>query len=403
MAQIPPQIPDLTGRKRGWTEIGIQDISVQVDPTYRLLDLAEERRWRLVDIEAYHTDIPPKLNLRGVLTRHLPDHPKVQFLLQRNIPVVRLGNFPHPLDSLVPVVIHDPLRCGHMAAEHMAERGYMHVGFTDWNPERHNRPFYHALLARSKELGISCELLEPDYAELSRIKGTERQLHHRQAVFRRWLSAQPKPMGLVSPLLFFGIRESQWVLDAGLRIPEDVAVLTLSGNRFMSECTQIPLSTIVNHPTDKVVAAVDLLARWIAGEAPKENVVHVAPRGIDIRQSTDNLASPNPTVAEALRFMWDHVHEDLSVTQIARHVGVHRRTLEKAFQQHLQRGINQEFQRRRLEKAAEMIVQSDHSIREIAASMSYSSSSQFIRAFRTVHNMTPAEYRRINAPTTLHT
>jgi hypothetical protein len=64
--------------------------------------------WRLVDPSltrgALPGDIPPP---KGAIVAQLPDAPASQRLLDLGIPVVRLGNLPHPLDHLMPPVIWD--------------------------------------------------------------------------------------------------------------------------------------------------------------------------------------------------------------------------------------------------------------------------------------------------------
>jgi len=83
-----------------------------------------------------------------------------------------------------------------------------------------------------------------------------------------------------------------------------------------------------------------------------------------------------------------------SVDRIADHAGVTRRTLERAFQKNIGRGVNAEFQRRRLERARDLLIQGDLPVTRIAVMLGYSAPSQFGRAFRLAYGTSPSQYRR---------
>lgn len=96
--------------------------------------------------------------------------------------------------------------------------------------------------------------------------------------------------------------------------------------------------------------------------------------------------------------MWDNITQDLSVNQIASHVGVNRRSLERAFRRDLGRGINQEYQRRRLEKAGQLLIQTDLSIADVSTALGFNAHTYFCRVFREAYGVSPAQYRRENRP-----
>ncbi|MBT3296050.1 MAG: hypothetical protein HN919_05185 [Verrucomicrobia bacterium] len=57
----------------------------------------------------------------------------------------------------------------------------------------------------------------------------------------------------------------------------------------------------------------------------------IPPRGVVARRSTDVLAVADPAVARAMRFMWDHLDQNLSVEDVAMQASVSRRKLERIF------------------------------------------------------------------------
>ena len=132
----------------------------------------------------------------------------------------------------------------------------------------------------------------------------------------------------------------------------------------------------------------------MAGESIAETTVVIPPKGIVTRESTDVLATSNPIVAQALRYMWDHLALNLSVDDIAKAVGVSRRKLERAFQQDLGRGVNQELLRRRLGRSCELLRTTRMPIAELAPVLGFGSKDYFQRAFRKTMGTSPGKWRQ---------
>lgn len=382
------------GRWRDWTPIAalLQDTADRA--AGRLLELAETLRWRWVALANTSGTLYPGIELRGALVDRLPSDSKVRQLLGMGIPVVRIGVWPHPEDYLVPAVVPDRVAAAHMAADHLAQRGFEHVAFIGRNPWAANQDMFEAFLSSSLRLGCQCHLLQEDVEQLrSQMPADGNLLMLRQTAFAAWLERTPKPLGLFT----FGDPAAalycQWVVEAGLRVPEDVAVLGIGDTRFVCESAAVPLSSVAFDHLAIVQTAVGMLARLIAGESLERTTVMVPPVGIVPRQSTDVVAASEPAVVRALRFMWDHVTQRLSVDEIAGHVGVSRRTLEKLFKREIGRGVGQEYKRRRLDKASQLLRMTDMPITDISDGLGFSYPSAFCKAFRTAFGVSPTDHR----------
>jgi len=389
-------IEELLGLRRGWTSIALVH-STQRPYTPRMLELARERRWRLISLAKFEGNLPPDLDVRGALTSFLPTAEHVRALRKSGVPVVRVGSWPHPDDSDVPAVIPDHTVAGHLAAEHFAKRDFKHVACVGRDPWGDNQATYEGFAARAEELGCQCHLLREEAKVVEQLSSPLERWQWRREQFIEWIKSLPRPVGM----LMFGDlqadRACHWALEAGLSVPADVAVLGMGNNAVMCDCATVPVSSIAHDSDGLAEIAVETLAQLLAGRSLEQTTIRVPPLGVVTRQSTDVLAASDPNVANALRFMWDHVAEDLSVDAIARHVGVSRRTLERAFERELGRGINSEFQRRRLEKARELLLLTDLKVTELAQALNFSSHNYFCRAFGKAYGISPARYRREHA------
>jgi LacI family transcriptional regulator len=360
----------------------------------RLLELAEVNGWQLIGLAEYRNQLPADLSVDGALVTHPPESPLVQELLSRGLPTVRLGRMPRSEDTRVPAVVPDRLAMGRAAAEHFAERGYQHIAYIAHPTWRYFRSYYHGLKSRTGELGGAIHLYRmhgdrPDYA-----RDSPEQWEYQQADFTRSLARLPKPAGLLASSDVTAGRYCRWILDAGLRVPEDVALLGIGNDRFLCESSPVPISSIAPNWPRMIETAAQMLIDRMAGRKLEQACVPVGPLGVVTRRSTDMLAVSDPGVARALGYMWDHLDQDLTVDQIAAAARVSRRTLERAFERELGRGIFAEYQRRRLEEARTMLLQTDLRIAQIARSLGFSSANYFAQAFRKAYGQSPAQSRR---------
>ena len=100
----------------------------------QLLNLAHDQRWQLLNLEQFLGHLPEGLQPHGALVNLLPTDRLVRQLLERKIPTVRIGNFPHPKDHIVPAVMTDYQAIGRLAAEHFAERDLKRVAYVGHHP-----------------------------------------------------------------------------------------------------------------------------------------------------------------------------------------------------------------------------------------------------------------------------
>jgi len=384
------QMADLVLDRSKWPRILYSQAgAARIDQ--RVLELARKLRWQLVRVPARDSVPPVGVVPQGAILRPLPNSPLVKGLLEQGCPVVRIGRFPHPQDNRVPAVMADITTVGCMAAEHFAQRGFRHVGYVGRSPWSDYKALYDGLVARAETLGMACHLLQlksglpTDAEEKKRIQKAE---------FTRWLREVPKPLGLLGFSDTMAVRLCRWGLQAGVDVPRDVAVLGQGNDEFICESAQVPLSSIAPNHRRTAEVAVETLQQLMRGERPPETTIQLPARTVIVRESTDVLAAHNPVVVRALRYMWDHISLCLGVADIARAVGVSRRTLERAFREDVGRGVNQELLRRRIEQSCELLKETDLTIADVAPAVGFGSKDYFQRAFRKAMGTTPGQWRR---------
>lgn len=374
-------------------------IGVVLDPDIsvarQLLERFAELRWRLIDLNAFGHQWPDHMKFDGALLNCLSTTEVAQRLLRQGVPTIRLGRFAHPDDHLMPAVIPDWIAMGRLAADHFAQRGFRHVGFMGRDPWRDFRPLYDGLAQRAAELGVQCHLLLLESPE-NRPRSTAgiSAMEVQKMRLQTWWRSVPTPLGMLATADQAAHRYCQWAMECGLRVPEDIAILGVGNDAFVCEGAVVPLSSIVLDQRRLLDRALDCLRRLVLGEKLEQPTIGISSQVIVTRRSTDVLAATDPHVVQTLRFMWDHVADNLSVEEIVASVPVSRRKLERAFKYDVGRGIAEEYRRRRLEEACKLLVSTDLPIAEVAQTLHFASDHQFFRAFRTAYRTTPAQYRR---------
>jgi LacI family transcriptional regulator len=282
---------------------------------------------------------------------------------------------------------------GRLAAEHFSERGFRQVAFVGRDPWSDARPVYDGFHDRAAELGLSCGLLQLKSPAKDERLSPAALFKRRERQMTAWLRSLPKPVGVLTYTDRRAAIICATAKHAGLAVPEEIAILGRGNDPYTCEVSPVMLSSIDFDHTGMGWQAARLLQRLMQGEAPPEAPILIPPKGIVERQSTDVLATPDPHVAAALRYMWDHLDLDVSVDDVARAVSVPRHRLERAFRQHLDRGINEELRRKRLEVFRERLTATDKPISELAPSVGFRTMVHLQRSFRRAYGMSPRQWR----------
>ncbi|WP_275288415.1 GlxA family transcriptional regulator [Halomonas elongata] len=145
--------------------------------------------------------------------------------------------------------------------------------------------------------------------------------------------------------------------------------------------------------------SLDLIARRhgdeLAGQV-REQLVHDQGRLPASRQR--HTARPandvDPGLHRAIALMETHLEAPLGIQALADELGFSWRRLERLFARHLGQTPLHFYQERRLAHAHQLLIDTRHSIMDIALASGFASASSFTRAFRRRYGLTPSQLRR---------
>jgi len=211
--------------------------------------------------------------------------------------------------------------------------------------------------------------------------------------FRRWVLSLPKQVGVATFYDFLGMQLSEACREAGLRVPEDVAIIGMGNDDLLCEFARPSLSSVAVASEQIGYQAAALLDRLMNGEAPPPHPILVPPPGVVARKSSSVLAIADGDVAAALRWIRNESHKPIRVGDVLRQIPVSRRLLERKFRKALDRGISEEIRRVHVERAMSLLAGTDLAMPALADSAGFSNASHLSIVFRRETGLTPTAYR----------
>lgn len=208
-----------------------------------------------------------------------------------------------------------------------------------------------------------------------------------------WLAALPRPIGIFA-CNDVKCRELALICqEAGIRVPEEAALIGVDDDDIICRSALPPLSS-VSLPAEQVgYEAAALLERLMSGQAPPTKPIRLPPLQLITRQSSDILLIEIPEVAEAVRFIREHAHEQIGVEDVLRRVPVNRRWLERMFRQTLSRTPLEEINQVRIARAKRLLITTDLSMPRVAEQSGFDSARRLNSNFQNITSMSPSAYR----------
>ena len=150
-------------------------------------------------------------------------------------------------------------------------------------------------------------------------------------------------------------------------------------------------------------ASIDMMLKIIAddhgdelGNAVADQLIYSA---IRTDQDTQRLSIPtrigvrHPKLSRVIQMMEQNIEEPISPAILARDVGMSTRQLERLFRRYLSRSPKRYYMELRLQKARNLLMQTDMTVINVALACGFASPSHFSKCYRSHYNTTPYRER----------
>lgn len=302
----------------------------------------------------------------------------------KQLPVVTVSA--SGLGSEFPTVISDSQEVARLAAAHLLERGFRSFGYCGdarfaWSTT-HGRYFAAAL----RQQGFSCSRFQSVRSDFANWKLEQRKI-------ATWLKSLPKPAGIMA---CYDIRGQQ-VLDVckqiDLRVPEEVGVIGQHDDTLLCELCDPPLSSVIPNPREAGFQAADILDRLMRQRSVPARVYPIAPQGVSIRQSTDLVATDDPQLADAMRFIRANAHTGIGVEDVLSQISISRTLLERQFREVFGHSPYEAIQNVRHQAAERLLLGTRLTVSEVADRCGFHTAEYFSAAFKRRTGLSPRAFR----------
>lgn len=276
---------------------------------------------------------------------------------------------------------------GRMGADYFLKRGFKHFAFYGFKNIVWSRERAEGFEARVREAGFDVH-----YYEHKRSRSMD-LWYYKPSALSRWLKSLPKPVALMACDDNQALLITEASKHAGVRVPEDVAVLGVDNDENVCYLSDPPLSSIsldIERGGYDAAAMMDKLIRRRRKKYP--NII-IRPTHIHTRDSTNAFSTNDRYVDDALKFIHQHLAENINVKDVLNEIPLSRRSLEKRFLRLTGRPIYDYIFNLRMERFAEKLLETDLPVLEIAQQLGLSDTKNISRQFKQVKGMTPLEYR----------
>jgi len=326
----------------------------------------------------------------GILT-YIEDAKRAERLLRSKIPTVEL--FGYRFDGQLPLVAHDDLAVGRLAAEHLLGRHFRWFAYSGhlnslWSDRR--RDGFGQLLQQSGCPPPACLLVERP--------GTIPAWEETQQQLTEWIRGLRKPVGLMA----CSDHHAQLILDAcqraGVVVPEDVAVIGVDNDEETCRLSDPPLTSVILDSERVGYEGAKLLDRLMRrkGRSRAAKSIEIPPLGVFSRQSTDVTAINDALVAGAVRMIRERACQGLSVEQLVKTLKTSRSLFYQRFHDALGRSPHYEILRVQLDRVKGLLMQTSLPLKEIAGMAGFSNPNYLSVAFKREMGVTPGEYRELH-------
>ncbi len=304
------------------------------------------------------------------------------------VPVVELWDAPPRLG--VPRIRPDNVAIGHMAAEHLLEKRFQRFafcGFSDvsWSNER-LEAFREALglVGRTCELSLVKQPLDSTPAwEMAQVE-----------MLARWLCTLPHGAAVFACDDERARLVTRAALLAGLRVPQDVAVLGVNNDVGRCEQEHPAISSVSTDNFSTGICAAERLNVLMGGREIDGLDLRVEPIGVVERESTNVLELRDKHVAAAVTYIREHACSGIKVDDVVAQVHASRSQLENRFRRFLGHSPQVEIRRVQLAKIRALLAETDLTLKEIADRTGFVHVEYLSMLFKKLTGETPGQFRR---------
>ena len=212
-----------------------------------------------------------------------------------------------------------------------------------------------------------------------------------EKLLQKWLGELPRPVAVFAANDLLAVTVSRLAKNAGVAVPEDMAILGVDDDRLLCACAETPISSIDPNAFGIGFSAARVLAAVLnmPPEKKRHPVYHVAPNGIVERASTERHAVSPQWFADVLGYIDSALDKPLSTVDLVARTGRSHVTISKMFGERLGMSPVRYITSMKMKAAKRMLADGNLLVKEIAARTGYASIARFSTVYRAFWGHSP--------------
>ncbi|WP_040976939.1 XylR family transcriptional regulator [Necropsobacter massiliensis] len=341
----------------------------------------------------YHKDSIESLSIDGIIADF--DDPETAERLQSvAIPTVAVGgSYRNPaFYPPRPYVATDNDALVEMAFLHLKQKGISSFAFygqpspceRHWSIERQNA--FSALMdkyAYAKNIYLGEHINSQNWLQA-------------QACLGEWIASLPEHTGIIAVTDARARHLLQVCEYLKIAVPEQRCVIGIDNEELIRYLSRVSLSSVSQGTRQIGYQAAKLLHYILNGQPVGHKPILIPPLKVEQRSSTDYRSLRDPLVIQAMHYIRHRACQGIKVEQVLDHLRTSRSNLELRFKTEMNKTVHQVIHEEKMQRAINLLRQSDISIQEISEVCGYPSLQYFYSVFKKDYHQTPKAFRERN-------
>jgi len=331
----------------------------------------------------------------GIIAR-IPNPESAEDIVQAKLPTILIDPFDLYLDRKHPLANCPRVQCNSeavalMAANHLITQGFTNFAYVgDPNEFNWSRWRKDAFVNKLAENNFNCNIYK--MPEIDDVSNWSSEKNH----MCKWLKRLPKPAAIFTANDSRGRQVLNACLSADIAVPYEVAVLGVNNDVLICETSLPPLSSVAVDMERAGYKAAEMLDRLMRSGKLAQPHVRYEPDNIVHRASSQRLQVNDRLVIKALEFIRINSGLNIRVLDVAEHIDVSDRWLEKLFAQELGRSVIKEIHRVRSQTIYNLVTQTRLPFGKIAERCGFTNSNHLSVLFKKAFGETMSSARQRN-------
>lgn len=289
-------------------------------------------------------------------------------------------------DAVAWRVVPDWQRVGRLAATHLDACGVERLAFFG-EDQPYTEPRWQGFSTAAEQLGHT-----PQRGGLG---GRSRSWQQRIATITAWLCGLTPPVGVLAANDELARHLVEAAGMAGLRVPDEIAVLGMHNIPEICAMAAPALSSIDTNGEHIGYTGAKMLDALLGGRDLAEPARHIQPRRVVERGSTGRVVANDPAVRAAVDFIRARACRPISADDVARAAHLSRRALELRFAKAVGITPAKLILQHQLREARRRLAETDQPMSVIAAACGFRDAAGLSKIFAREQGVPPSAYRRL--------